>query len=122
MTQKTRKIFRRILLITLLLCFGYGFYYLFYDMSNLPQGIFISSVNSPNNEYTVKSYLYNGGATTGYAVRVELINNKTDKTKNIYWQYKIDKSEIVWLDNETVRINGIKLNIYKDRYDWRRHN
>lgn len=52
-------------------------------MLNLPVGEYIASLDSPNKEYTLKSYKYSGGATMDWSLRVEVINNKTNK-KTMY--------------------------------------
>ena len=46
-------------------------------------------------------------------------NNNTGKEKNIYWQYRCTEANIVWLDEDTVQINGIELNVKRDTYDYR---
>lgn len=66
------------------------------------------------------TYLNNGGATTDYAVLGKLKNNNNGKTKNIYWQYNCEKAEISWINDETVKINGIQLEVKNEIYDFRR--
>ena len=99
---------------------GYLVYSLFFSLSNLPKGTFLTEAVSPTGEYSIRAYQVNGGATTSWAVRGELINQKTGYKENIYWDYRIDSAVIVWLDQETVVINGHELNIKRDVYDWRR--
>lgn len=41
-------------------------------------------------------------------------------TKIIYYQKDCTKEELEWLDDSTVRINGVTLNIHTDVYDYRR--
>jgi hypothetical protein len=96
------------------------FYYFFFSMHHLPEGEFIKQTISPNSTYTIKFYRINGGATTAYAVRGELSNNFNHKKWNIYWDYKIDDANVVWLDDSTVIINGHRINVKKDTYDWRK--
>lgn len=101
----------------------YGIHWAFFCMGRLPKGEFISQLTSPNGAYTVKAYRANGGATTSYAVRGELnYNNKKKKPRNIYWNYREDKATIEWVDNNTVIINGHKLVMPKERFDFRKHN
>ena len=90
-------------------------------MLNLPTGDYINSVDSPTGKYTIKSYRYSGGATMDWTLRVELVNNETNKKKNIYWVYHEDNANMKWIDEKTVEINGIQLNIFKDVYDWRKN-
>ena len=105
-----------ILIISLL---GYGIYWAFYDIQRLEGQEIIQEVSSPNDTYTITAYLNNGGATTGYAVLCSVKNNSTGKEKNIYWQYHCTTADIIWLDEETVQINGVELNVKKDTYDYR---
>lgn len=105
-----------LLIISLL---GYGFYWTFYDIQHLEGQEVIQEVSSPNDSYTITAYLNNGGATTGYAVLCSIKNNSTGKERNIYWQYHCSKADIIWLDEETVQINGAELNVKKDTYDYR---
>jgi hypothetical protein len=88
------------------------------NMNNLPEGELKNTVKSPNGKYMVNLYLCDGGATTDYAVRGEIVYSEKEK-KTIYWNYHCEETEASWLDNENVIINGIELNIFEDEYDWR---
>ncbi|RCX08890.1 hypothetical protein DFR58_1401 [Anaerobacterium chartisolvens] len=108
-------------IVIIILILSYGIYRAFFDMNNLPEGRLISEVHSPNGEYTIKAYISDGDATTSYAVRGELIFNTIKKNpKNIYWNYREDNAKIEWIDNDTVIINGHKLNVPNERFDFRR--
>lgn len=99
---------------------GYGIYWAFFDMSRLPTGEYLTEETSPDGKYTLKAYLANGGATTSYTVRGELIfNEKNQKTKNIYWNNQENDAIIRWSNDETVVINGHSLKVPKDRFDFR---
>lgn len=98
-------------------------YWAFYDTGRLPKGELITSIDSPNMEYTVKIYKVNGGATVSDSIRGELnFNQKNKKPKNIYWNYREEDAEVGWLDEDTIVINGHTLNVPDDVYDWRREN
>ena len=99
---------------------GYGVYWAFFDMNRLPTGEYLTEESSPDGTYTVKAYLTNGGATTSYSIRGELIfNNRKGKAKNIYWNYREETANIEWIDNDTVVINGHTLNVPKEKFDFR---
>lgn len=99
---------------------GYGVYWAFFDMNRLPTGEYLTEKTSPDGKYTLKAYVTNGGATTAYAVRGELVfNDSNNKTKNIYWNYREDTANIMWTDNNTVVINGHTLNVPNDKFDFR---
>ena len=99
---------------------SYGVYWAFYDIQRINGQEYITESTSPNGKYTVTAYLNDGGATTGYAVLGMLKNNNSGKTKNIYWQYNCEKADISWINDETIKINGIQLNVKNEIYDYRR--
>ncbi|MFP7296899.1 DUF5412 family protein [Neobacillus niacini] len=105
----------------LLLCLiGYGVYWLFFDINRLSPEKFISKAPSPNGDYTIKAYVNNGGATTDFAVLgVLYFNKESRKPKNIYWNDHEDTAKIKWENENTVVINGHKLSIPNEIYDFR---
>ncbi|WP_407271671.1 DUF5412 domain-containing protein [Radiobacillus sp. PE A8.2] len=118
-----RKVLRFFGIMTLLVveAITYGVYWLFFDMDRLPEGEFLTEETSPNGDYTLKAYVVNGGATTAYSVRAELVfHNKDSKTKNVYWNYREEAAIIKWKDEDTVFINGHELDVPNEKYDFRR--
>ncbi|WP_432352309.1 DUF5412 domain-containing protein [Sporosarcina sp. A2] len=122
--KRVRKIVLRFLLaigLLIVVLAGYAFYWIFFDMNHFPTGEFLTEESSPNGAYTVKAFVTDGGATTSYAIRGELVSNeKNNMPKTIYWNYREDSAEIIWQDNHTVVINGHVLDVRKDKYDFRR--
>jgi hypothetical protein len=87
-------------------------------MNRLPTGEYLTEEISPNGKYTLKAYVNNGGATSSYSVLGELVfNEKGNKTKNIYLNYREDTANIIWTDNNTVVINGHMLDVRRDKFD-----
>ncbi|XXM73023.1 DUF5412 domain-containing protein [Lysinibacillus sphaericus] len=124
--REKRRVFKEVFTIFLIVgfitagIFGYGVYWLFYDMGRLPEGEFLTEETSPDGTYTVRTYVANGGATVSYAVRGELIfNKKENKVKTIYWDYREESADITWKDDDTVVINGHMLDVPGDRFDFR---
>lgn len=121
--NKLIKLFKVFIIGSLLIVglVGYGVYWAFFDMNRLPTGEYLTEETSPNGKYTLKAYVTNGGATTSYSVRGELVfNDKDNKTKNIYWNYREESANISWTDNNTVIINGHTLDVTKEKFDFRR--
>ncbi|ADQ39776.1 hypothetical protein Calkr_0207 [Caldicellulosiruptor acetigenus I77R1B] len=112
------KVLKIILILTLL--FSFLVYWLFFDMNRLPHGEFLNESLSPNRKYKLKFYLCNGGATTAFAIRGELCYKNGLKIRNIYWNYPEDKADVKWINNHVVIINGHRLDIFKESFDFRK--
>ncbi|HGE5781593.1 MULTISPECIES: DUF5412 domain-containing protein [Bacillus] len=118
--KRTKRKVRIVLLSILVAVVGLG-YWKFFSLQGVPEGELIQTVKSPDGTYTLRAYVVNGGATTSFAVRGELVFNKRKilKTKNIYWNYREDQANIEWKDEDTVIINNHKLHVPDERYDFR---
>jgi len=91
------------------------------NINKLPEGSKISSHDSPDGKHTINMYLIMGEhATVADSIRGELVNNTNNKKKNIYWRYAENYADVEWVNNDTVIINGKKLNIHKDVYNWKK--
>ena len=120
--RKTKKYIITIFIIVFIIIGGVSYIinWAFFDIQRINGQEYLDESTSPNGTYTVTAYLNNGGATTNYAVLGTLKNNKNGKSKNIYWQYRCEKAEMEWLNDETIKINGIELNVKSEIYDYRR--
>ena len=91
-------------------------------ISNIPTGEFIKDSYSPKNTYVVKAYLCMSDATNPNSIRCEAINLNTGMKKNIYWEKRVNNVDIIWENDNVVKINNITLNLKKNEYyDWREH-
>lgn len=115
--KKRLKVIIPILLVIVLI--AYVINWALFDIQRIDGQELINKVSSPDGKYTISAYLNNGGATTDYAVLCSVRNNETEKEKNIYWNYNCSEAQIDWTDEDTVTINGVKLNVTKDTYDYR---
>ena len=109
------------ILLIIIAFISYGIYWAFFDIQRIDGQEIITTSDSPDASYTVTAYLNSGGATTDFAVLCSVKNNKTGKERNIYWNYHCQNADIQWLDNKTVSINGVELDVIKDLYDYRRN-
>jgi len=78
---------------------------------------YIKSVISPNEEYKMNAYRYNDETNMDWFIRIEIEYISTGKKKNFYCNYYNYEPSIKWIDNNTVNINGQKLNINTDTFD-----
>ncbi|MFR5266670.1 DUF5412 family protein [Clostridium sp.] len=90
-----------------------------YGLYALPEGKFLTESTSPNGEYTVKTYKCIGNVESDVSIRGELINNKTNKKRNIYWDHKIYNANVIWDTDNSVIINAHKINLQNGKYNWR---
>lgn len=117
--MKKKTILLLLSLIVIAVPVGIVFRFLSYDINNLPDGTEISRCISPDGNHTLILY-ESETSLSAAALRGEILDNSKGKRWNIYWQYRPTDRNISWKDNDTVIINEIELNIYKDRYDYRR--
>ncbi|MEC2078270.1 DUF5412 domain-containing protein [Metabacillus fastidiosus] len=120
--KKTYKKTLKVFLILGLLFSGiitYGVYWVFSDWSRFKDEL-INQSSSPNGTYTINAYVSNGGATVSYTVLGELVFNKERKrSKKIYWQYREENAKIEWINDNTVIINNVQLELPNETYDYR---
>jgi hypothetical protein len=101
------------------------------DKSDMPKFLdsydgteFITFYQSPSKDKALNIYLYYPKLfnKSDLVVLGELIDYKTKKKANIYWNYlKSDEDiEVNWVDNDSVEINGINLNVKKEVFDCRK--
>ena len=80
---------------------------------------YLLTSESPDEEYLLKAYKTEPGATVDFSIKVYLVENKTRKL--IYNAYHESYANIVWMNNDIVSINGIALDLSKEEtYDWRK--
>lgn len=120
--MKTHKKLLKIIISSAIIIGGlaYAFNWAFFNIQRIKGQEYLTELTSPNGTYTVTAYLNNGGATTSYAVLGTLENNENGKVKNIYWEYRCEEAEMEWLNDETIKINGIVLNVKNETYDFRK--
>lgn len=136
-----------IIIVILLVTMSAGIIYFSFFHVNLEQYNFshlVRSVASPNEQYRVDLVILGENEEQrdkqGY---VQSNNNHTydeyarlwynperqkdgsimwyDKnTKIIYYEKDCTREQVEWIDNETIKINGITLNVHNDTYDYRR--
>jgi len=105
------------ILILVIICLTFLIGYFISDkMIGLPKGKIVKSEISFDKKHTMNAYFIYGGPISADAIRVEIVDNDTHKKRNIYWKDKENSISIKWLDNNTVEVNGRKINIFNDYY------
>lgn len=90
---------------------------LFTDIADVPTGTFMESYPCASCEKKMNVYLVKNNL--GTAIRGEI--EQDGKKHNIFWQTGIDSVEVKWLNEDTIQINEIPLNVNdKFGYDCRR--
>ena len=104
------------IIVLLLAAFVYRY---FFSMRTLPTGEWIRSFDSPAGTYTIDAYLVDPPLSAS-ALRCQVTDHNTGKSRNIYWSYREWGLEVTWINEYTVDINGKILDVRSDHYDWRR--
>jgi len=135
MKKRILKIFAIISVVVL--CLGLIGFYVYNNFYRIDRSqfnyIFLSRiVDSPNGKYAISLDILAEDSQITY-IEGNLIAKSqqrdipSTKVKTIFWQ-KVNSIDIrdnwvdvSWIDNETVKINNITVNIFKDAYDYRRN-
>jgi len=81
--------------------------------------ILIQTSVSPGSKYKIEAFVTDPGTTVDFSIKVYLITE--NKKRLIYNEYHKSEVDILWLDDDIVKINTIKINITKGEvYDWRK--
>ncbi|TRZ38515.1 hypothetical protein CEQ21_24320 [Niallia circulans] len=104
------------ILIGIVLVSGYFINYK-YNLEFLPKGFINKTVVSPDEKHEIKLYNISAYFMDYKTVRAVVVNIENKKSKTIYSNVLNKEAEINWLDNKTVIIEGIKLNIERDTYN-----
>jgi hypothetical protein len=126
------------IIIAIVLCIGligFSIYDNFYkiDLTQFEYDFLAQIVPSPDAKYTISIDIYRTTEDSEISYISGLLIRESDNVqipdtlvKRIFWQ-KVNSNDIennwidvTWLDNETVNINNITVNIFKDVYDYRR--
>lgn len=137
MKKRILKIFAIISVVVL--CLGLIGFYVYNNFYRIDRSqfnyIFLSRiVDSPNGKYAISLDILRTAEDSQITyIEGNLIAKSqqrdipSTKVKTIFWQ-KVNSIDIrdnwvdvSWIDNETVKINNITVNIFKDAYDYRRN-
>jgi len=76
----------------------------------------IGQYPSGDQKHTIYVYLCDSGATTPWTIVCDVKGSHILGKRRIYAKDDIDTAAVTWLDDRTVEINGITLDIYEDKY------
>ncbi len=76
----------------------------------------LGDYTSDDGKHIVSVYISDGGATTPWTVVAQVQGPWVLGKRTIYAKDNIEYATVRWIDDRTVWINGIALDIYKDKY------
>jgi len=76
----------------------------------------IGKYPSADEKHCIYVYIGDGGAISSWAVICDVKGSHILGKRRIYAKDDIDTAAVTWLDDRTVEINGITLDIYEDKY------
>lgn len=90
----------------------------FFNIEELPSGRLLYSCESPQGKRTLNVYRVENAL--GTAIRGEVVKQDGER-QNVFWQTNLENVEVSWLDDSTVVIDSLILNVAKGgSYDCRR--
>jgi len=98
--------------IITLVIIGFITLMLYLDIEHRPLG----ESTSPDGKHVCVVFVSDGGATTPWTVVAQISGTWIIGKRTVYAVDNIEEATFRWIDNRTVRINGIDLDIYKDYY------
>ncbi|WP_376778008.1 DUF5412 family protein [Tissierella praeacuta] len=124
------------MIVIVIIFISYSVYNNYYriDITNYRFSFLTHLIKSPdeNHRMGITIYKENKESDTAYIMAGihKLPDNEKDLGKTIFWQEvksdtlkHMDKDGTIydyWVDSETVSINGIQLNVNRNKYDYRR--
>ena len=97
-------------IVTFLVAFGVG----------MDKDMFVErplgECTSPDGKHVCSVYVSDGGVTIPTSVVAQVRGPWIIGKRTVYAVDNIEEATFRWIDNRTVRINGIDLDIYKDYY------
>lgn len=76
-----------------------------------------NSLDSPQGTYALASYYRNKSLYWPESILVLLYNNATGENREIFKDYYCTDAQMIWLNEYTVSINGVMLDVRKDVYE-----
>lgn len=96
------------------------YYYLDYDLQRLSkEGEVIAIAESPKKKYVFVVKKNSAGASSMFWNLIGIVGDRTNKTEMIIYWDEGSEAKVTWVDEKTVIINGVELNIEKDTFDYR---
>lgn len=90
-----------------------------YNPNFLPKGYLNETIPSKDGKYEARVYNYSGFINYKN-VRVEIYSKNTDDSKTIYYNFVDGPLHILWINENTIKIENKTLNVKKDTYDFRK--
>ena len=85
---------------------------LYLDIEHRPLG----ESTSPDGKHVCVVFVSDGGATTPWTVVAQISGTWIIGKRTVYAVDNIEDADFHWVDDRTIRINGVSLDIYKDYY------
>ena len=77
---------------------------------------FLGEYTSPDENHVCSAYISGDGLVIPWTVVAQVKGKGILWKRTIYTVKNIDEAVVIWLDDRTIWINGVKLDIYEDKY------
>ena len=77
---------------------------------------FLGEYTSPDENHVCSVHISGDGLIMPWTVMAQVKGKGILWKRTIYMVKNIDEAVVIWLDDRTIWINGVKLDIYEDKY------
>ena len=77
---------------------------------------FLGEYTSPDENHVCSVHISGDGLIMPWTVMAQVKGKGILWKRTIYTVKNIDEAVVIWLDDRTIWINGVKLDIYEDKY------
>ena len=109
-----------LLIVMLISAFGYACNH--YILWMYPKNSILSEIVSPNGKHVLRIYDTSGGATSAFSIGAEVADVNGNFKKILYRAEFEQNHDAFWIDDLTVSINGVSLDIRFDTFSCTRLN
>ncbi|ERI10618.1 DUF5412 family protein [Aneurinibacillus aneurinilyticus] len=105
------------LCIILIAAFNYkkiAYYFAFESTFFIQKGKLVNEIKSPDKTYTAMVYWDESDGALRVDAKKNILQNRM-----IYWSWHETQTDVKWIDNYKIIINGKTLDVRKDKYDKR---
>lgn len=116
MTRSAKSVVLMVAAVAILTSVLAGFVSLAFPFALLPRGELVESSVSPDHRWKVRVFYLNPGAAASAAARADVVDLENEDRRRDIYLGDPPKSPLRWVDNRTVQVDGIVLDVEHDTH------